>query len=275
MAERQRAATIETIQRTVNDAVLALRRKAAAHAATLERRFTTSLSKSLKKSGSGEGRSNDDKALLYRRGLQTLAANLSALRKRMVLKAPLDAPLESIRPLSVPRFKPDVKPSIKANDHRIYSTRGCAVCDYLVGMSKQFFAAFQYSLYNDDQQQRSFAENGGFCPFHLWHLESISSPVGFSVGVANLVKRVARTLQESISTANALETVQQIRLPTTKCPACTFLRETEHEFISKLVPSLSEPDNRKVVWPISWSLFAPSGVGHCSKCRSGDKDVTA
>jgi hypothetical protein len=144
------------------------------HAAGLERRATTLLSKSLKGFGNGE---REQKAGLYRRGIQTLEANFAALRERMLLKTPLDVPLESIQPLSVPSFKPDGKPIIKTSDRRTYAARGCVACDYLVRMSKEFFAAFQYSLYNDERQQRSFAENGGFCPFHLWHLESISSLV--------------------------------------------------------------------------------------------------
>ncbi|MGA7129057.1 MAG: dynamin family protein [Chthoniobacterales bacterium] len=246
LAERQQTATIEIIQRTVNGAVIALGRKASVHAANLGRRATTLLSKSLKKSVSGEGGPKQDEPLLYRRGLQSLDANLAALRERMVLKAPLDAPLESVQPLSAPRFKPDEKPSIKISDRKTYATHGCAACNYLVGMSKEFFAAFQYSLYNDERQQRSFAENGGFCPAHLWQLEAISSPVGFSVGVAGLVKWVARKLEATISTTDAVETMQQIMPTTDKCPVCNFLRETEQEFISKFVPSLSDPDNRKL-----------------------------
>jgi GTP-binding protein EngB required for normal cell division len=246
LAERHRAVTIEIIQRTVNESILALGRKASVHAANLDRRATALLSKSLKKPGTGEEGRENDEALLYRRGLQTLDANLTELRKRLVVEGRLDEPLESVQPLSTPKFRPDLKPSVKVNDRKAYATRGCAACDYLVGMSKEFFAAFQYSLYNDERQQRSFAENGGFCPFHLWHLESISSPVGFSVGVAGLVKRIARTLEAPLLTTDAAGTMQQIRPPTKKCPACTFLRETEHEFISKFAPSLSEPDKRQL-----------------------------
>jgi hypothetical protein len=187
-------------------------------------------------------------ALLYIRALQSLGANFSALRKHVQtdLKSVEDVVLDSVEPIFTPSSKVDHTRSIKLEGRRKYASRGCPICDHLVSVSKEFFAGFQYSLYNDERKQQWFAENGGFCPFHLWQLESISSPVGFSVGLAKLAKRIARLLDPSVAIKSVRETLQQIRPLTEQCSACNLLRKSEHEFIEKFRSSLSEAENRRL-----------------------------
>jgi hypothetical protein len=202
------ASTIRAMQKMVDECVRMLGQKVSAHAAKSERHASDVLSsKSRKQTGYGSGTLNGEKAHLYRRGMQSLDANFAALREHVQadLKAIEDDALISVQPISSPSFKPGSGQSTEPAGRKRHFTRGCPVCDHLVTVSKQFFAAFQFSLYNDERQQRSFAENGGFCPFHLWQLESISSPVGFSVGVAKLVKRIARLLEPSASIKSARE----------------------------------------------------------------------
>jgi GTP-binding protein EngB required for normal cell division len=245
----QEAAMVRIIQKTVDEGVRTLAQGVSAHAAKLERRASDILSsKSRKQTDYGSGMLSGETALLYRRGLQSLDANFSALRKHVQtdLKAIEDVALTSVQPISAPNFKAGLAGSVKPGARKSYIARGCPVCDHLVAVSMKFFAAVQYSLYNDERQQRSFAENGGFCPFHLWQLESISSPVGFSVGVAKLVKRIARLLEPSASIGSLKEILQQIQPLPERCPACGLLRQTEHEVIGKFVASVSEAETKRL-----------------------------
>lgn len=242
-------ALIGIIQKTVDECVRILAQEVSAYAARFERRTSDILcSKSPKQINDGNGVLSGETAVLYRRGLQSLDANFSALRKHVQtdLRAIEKVALTSVQPISSPSSKPSLKQASKPGDRKSYIARGCPVCDHLVGIAKEFFAAFQYSLYSDEQQQQAFAENGGFCPFHLWQLESISSPVGFSVGVAKLVKRIAQLLERSTSTKSAKEILQEIQPRPAQCPVCDLLRQAEHEFLGKFVIALSEPQTKKL-----------------------------
>jgi hypothetical protein len=119
------------------------------------------------------------------------------------------------------------------------ATRGCPICDRLVGLSKEFFVKFQYALYNDEREQESFAESRGFCPFHTWQLEAISSPVGFSVGCAKLVKRISALLKQVASTPEcANENLARFIPEQRDCRVCALLREAEEAQIKALCASL-------------------------------------
>jgi GTP-binding protein EngB required for normal cell division len=245
---RREVAIIGVMQRAVDEQVEILSRRFSAYAAKLERRASDILSqKSQKQTDQGDRLSDGETAVLYRHGLQSLDANFSALRKHVQadLRAIEEVALTSVRPISSPNFKRRVSQLSKPGGRKSYVSRGCPVCDHLVDVSKEFFAAFQYSLYNDDQQQQSFAQNGGFCPFHLWQLESISSAVGFSVGVARLVKHVAQLLGQTSSGKSANEILQQIKPQPEQCPACGLLRQSEREFVARFLGSLSEAETKR------------------------------
>jgi predicted phosphodiesterase/GTP-binding protein EngB required for normal cell division len=236
----QEAATIRSIQNGVDECVRTLSQKVSAHAAKLERRASDVLSdKSRKQTDRPAGMLSNETARLYSRGLQSLGSNFSALRKYLQtdLKSVEDVVLDSVEPIFTPSSKLNLGRSTKLEGGKNYASRGCPICDHLVSISKEFFAGFQYSLYNDEQKQRTFAENGGFCPFHLWQLEAVSSPVGFSVGVAKLVKRIARVLDPGAAIESVGEMLQQIGPLAEQCPACDLPRESEHEFIEKFTSS--------------------------------------
>jgi GTP-binding protein EngB required for normal cell division len=238
----QHAATLGLIQGAARESVTTLARRISAEAAKLERHTTALLSA---KSGSKTNPEAKQAAQLYRRGLQSLSANFSGLRSHSEAapeRLP-DGSLVTIQPISSPGF--DLSGPAKIDRQRTYATQGCPVCDYLVGASKQFFAAFQYSLYNDEGQQRAFAENGGFCPFHLWQLQSICSPIGFSAGAAKLVKRISKALELPATIEDVNQTLRQIRPSMDRCPACISFRQTERQFIGEFITSLSDAKTRR------------------------------
>jgi hypothetical protein len=154
--------------------------------------------------------------------------------------------LITTHPIPVPGFRAVVTSAADVDLERHYKTRGCPVCDHLISVSKEFFVKFQYALYNDETEQESFAENGGFCRFHTWQLEAISSPVGFSAGCAKLVKRMSRLLEETITSSDcSRETIRHLSLSPKSCRVCSLLREAEKEHIQMLSVSLLKIETQK------------------------------
>jgi hypothetical protein len=115
------------------------------------------------------------KAPVYRDQLLVIYKNLSVLREQVKasLKTQPDVAFVATQPIPVPSFRASFTPAVRTGVGNAYTTRGCPVCDHLVSLSKEFFVKFQYALYNDEREQESFAESGGFCQFHIWQLEAI------------------------------------------------------------------------------------------------------
>jgi hypothetical protein len=154
-----------------------------------------------------------------------LFKNFSLIREEIQssIKNPSGASFVVTRPIPVPKLQVTPPAPLRAGVLSNQTTRGCAVCDCLVGLSKEFFVKFQYALYNDEREQESFAESGGFCPFHTWQLEAISSPVGFSVGCVKLVKRISTVLsQVASSPERANENLAQLFPGRRNCRVCAF-----------------------------------------------------
>jgi hypothetical protein len=49
-------------------------------------------------------------------------------------------------------------------------TAGCPVCNHLEDALFSFLAHWQQNLARKEKAQEVFAEEGGFCPTHLWQL---------------------------------------------------------------------------------------------------------
>jgi len=125
-------------------------------------------------------------------------------------------------------------------------TRGCPICRSLEDSVFDFFAQWQYRLATDEETQAAHAEELGFCPIHTWQLLAMSSPCGASVGHARLVETVADRLREM--GRNVIDGSQAGGLvrDSGNCRVCGFLRRSELERISRLVPLIHDPASRSL-----------------------------
>jgi hypothetical protein len=177
----------------------------------------------------------------YRDQLLVIYKNFSLIREQIhsSLKNPSAASFVVTGLIPVPILGATITSPARAVVPSDHSTRGCPVCDRLVSLSKEFFVKFQDALYNDEREQESFAESGGFCPFHTWQLEAISSPVGFSVGCARLVRRLSAFLKQVASSRERVkENLAQLFKEQRDCRVCALLREAEQEQIKAISASL-------------------------------------
>ena len=173
----QHGVALNAIRKNVDEALDALSAQVSEYATDLEARATAILS-------GRQGRLEEDlqykKVPTYRNELLVLNRNFYVLQEQ--LQAPGKIYFAPSQPAPVAGFRPGFARPVRAGVASGFTARGCPVCDHLVNLSKEFFARFQYSFYNNEREQESFAIRGGFCPFHMWQLEAFSSPVGFSVG---------------------------------------------------------------------------------------------
>jgi GTP-binding protein EngB required for normal cell division len=239
--DEQRARALNLIRKQLEETLGALSARVSEYAANLEDRAMVMLSGGpdhLKEEFRGE------KVPSYRDQVLMIYKNFSLIREQIqssLKNSPGDS-FVATRPIPVPGLRASLTPPVRAGVRSDYTTRGCPVCDRLVSISKEFFVKFQYALYNDEREQESFAESGGFCQFHTWQLEAISSPIGFSVGSARLVRRISGLLKQiACSPERANESLAQLFPSPKGCRVCALLRDAEQGQIKMLSVSLQEP----------------------------------
>jgi hypothetical protein len=124
-------------------------------------------------------------------------------------------------------------------------TRGCAVCNHVIKTARDFFAQWQYALSSDQQAQRSFAREFGFCSLHLWQLHSMSSPWGGSIGFAAFTEKISQLLARADCDA-AEANVQEILRTSENCRVCQLLESARAAYINQLGLFLGDADGRQI-----------------------------
>jgi hypothetical protein len=124
-------------------------------------------------------------------------------------------------------------------------TRGCAACEYLAKFTFRLLAQFQGELVDNESIRKNFAEKLGFCPFHLWQLESISSPIGVSLGFSDLADYVSKLFCEK---AEEIRTHAHVRFvcDAAKCDCCNLLKVAERDYLQQLAGFVETSEGRAV-----------------------------
>ena len=125
-------------------------------------------------------------------------------------------------------------------------TRGCPVCEHLSHFAFEFFSKWQYALFTDEQAQRHFAVELGFCPLHTWQFEAISSHVGISVGHARLIEEVSRLLMRAAQGPQTGRFPLEILRDSKNCRVCNLLRQAEAAYIRQLASFVHDAAKRQV-----------------------------
>jgi GTPase Era involved in 16S rRNA processing len=233
---------LNAIQKNVDEVLEALSARVSEYATDLEERATAILS-------GRQGRLEEDfqykKVPTYRNELLVLDRNFYVLQEQ--LQAPRQICFAPSQPPLVGGFRAGSAPPVCVGVASGFTVRSCPVCEHLVNLSKEFFARFQYSLYNNERQQESFAMSGGFCSFHMWQLEAFSSPVGFSIGCAKLVRRISVQLGRTATSPEvAKESLKELLDEPKSCQVCALLREAERTQTRRLSASLLDGETRMV-----------------------------
>jgi small GTP-binding protein len=142
--------------------------------------------------------------------------------------------LASIEPFTAPT-------AALTNLHRL---RSCEVCAHIHEKQWEFLCKYQYEMIINPNEQEHFANRGGFCPFHTWEYESISSPYGICNGYPGLLDHLAAELRDAVSIAGPRsDLVARIcrLLPTQEdCVLCGVRDRAELEAIATVAKRLEE-----------------------------------
>jgi len=134
-------------------------------------------------------------------------------------------------------------PSVEDIDKDLL-TRGCSVCQHPIKNASDYFSHWQYQISTEVNAQEEFAVELGFCPLHTWQLLSVTSPHGASIGFSQLVEQVAHQLRKVDSTTLSGKEVQNMVHNSKNCRVCEMLRQSESEYILRLVLLISETAGR-------------------------------
>jgi GTP-binding protein EngB required for normal cell division len=128
--------------------------------------------------------------------------------------------------------------------HRIES---CGICAYIAERLWDFLCRYQYDIAVNRADQESFAELGGFCPFHTWEYESIASPYGICNGYPSLLDRLAAELRDAASSGDRGFVLSKLHhlLPTQNdCILCRVRDQAEQDAVARTVGSIETDKNR-------------------------------
>ncbi len=122
------------------------------------------------------------------------------------------------------------------------ASKNCPVCDHLTQAAFAFFSQWQYDLSTNEEVQRAFAEELGFCPLHTWRLADLSSTQGLSLGLPKLLERLAADLTGfATSGQEPPSSLAPLRKGARACRACGLLQESERRYAVRLAAYLADP----------------------------------
>lgn len=127
------------------------------------------------------------------------------------------------------------------------ATQGCPVCNHLAETAFAFFARWQSEVSSNEQTQRVFADELGFCPLHTWQLADLSSILGLCTGYPRLLERLVDEFSSiAASTQDAPDSLAWLRDHVKTCRVCSVLRDAEEQFVARMATVLSDSAGQQV-----------------------------
>jgi len=124
-------------------------------------------------------------------------------------------------------------------------TGGCPVCNHMEDVIFDFLAKWQSSLARDENAQREYAAELGFCPAHTWQLSTIASSRGLSRGYPKLLEHIAEELAKlNDSSPDISSGIAALLKESESCRICRLLQDTEEMYMRCFAAFLEQADAR-------------------------------
>lgn len=118
--------------------------------------------------------------------------------------------------------------------------RSCEICAEVDTVVWDFLARYQYELVTNRDTQAEFARRSGFCCFHTWEYQALTSPYGTCKGYPPLLERLADALRAATAHGDLQSNIEDL-LPThDKCVLCALRDKAETQALTALVDRLRQ-----------------------------------
>jgi GTP-binding protein EngB required for normal cell division len=131
----------------------------------------------------------------------------------------------------------------------LHQLASCEICTHVADKIWSFLCNYQHDMIINNDEQKHFADRGGFCPFHVWQFQSVASPYSICAGHPPLLDRLATTLRQSASVADLQQIHAQLEelLPDQHaCILCGVRDSAEREAIESTTRRLARDKAREL-----------------------------
>jgi len=151
-------------------------------------------------------------------------------------------------------------------------TQACLVCDSVAKRAFDFMCQYQSRLETDVVEQDSHARRGGFCAFHTWQYNQLSSSCGVCAGNSAFLQSVGERLLAiaagAMATEELLHELERCPAAHPACGVCELTAKAEEEALAEALSGLKSATAMNNTVPL---LCFPHLVALASRCTELDK----
>jgi len=117
--------------------------------------------------------------------------------------------------------------------------RWCPICLILEQKTRDLLCRLQYDAVHDNEVKEFVITSGGYCHFHFWYLDKLTSPTTNAQLLEKLLEKIRTNFPDYQNTAQR----DPGRLvPDVHCPVCSSCRTWEEEFLALFVAKIAQTD---------------------------------
>jgi GTP-binding protein EngB required for normal cell division len=126
----------------------------------------------------------------------------------------------------------------------LHSLASCQICAEIAEKQWGFLCRYQSELIVKQDEQDSFAERGGLCPFHTWQHSAVAAPYGICTAYPMLLDRFAEELRDAATEASTraavLEKLHRLFPTDEDCILCIVRNKVEAAAIKEMATRLAQ-----------------------------------
>ncbi len=115
--------------------------------------------------------------------------------------------------------------------------RHCPLCHILADKTYHLLCQLQYDAVYDAEVKACVTATGGYCNFHFWYLEKLTSPITNAQLLESLLERIR---SEVLSGQNVPQQVSTRLATEARCPACCACRKWEDDLLTLFAAKIPE-----------------------------------
>lgn len=116
-----------------------------------------------------------------------------------------------------------------------FEHRGCPICLRLDKDEYDFMCRYQYQTLKEEKVRQDLVSSDGYCNFHSYEMERLTSPLVNAVVAKDLIDREIRAVEEGL-------------IPSREgndCPVCRYVRQREDSYLREVKSLLPEESFRE------------------------------